>query len=169
MKILVIIIAFWAMFLYSQGYVEPEYNLLDKFENADLNYLAIDSINLIDKGISMLETVFKVVPGNYTVYRFMTSDRGIIFDEYVSDMNNLIILKVDSSNHIIDGYQYFLQNPEMPSSCKLYKLTKKLKIKSKIKINEFKFKKIIDINDEVFEICKDIPLFLKDNRFLEFK
>ncbi len=151
----------------SQSYKEPEYKFLDKFENADLNYNSIDSINFKTKGLLMLDSVFNVVKGSYTIYRFMTYDRGILFDDHESDFNNLIILKVDSTNRIIDGFQYFLQNPQMPSTCFLYRICKKMYLRQKIKISKLKFKRVHKIDKEFFT-CSLVPIYLKDNRYLTF-
>ena len=166
--VLILFFSIHNLICFSQQYIEPEYNLLDSFENSDLNYSSIDSINSITGGITMLDSVFNVVKGKYTVYRFMTYDRGILFDGYESDFNNLIILKVDSTGIIVDGYKYFLQNPEMPSTCFLYKLTKKKRKKEKLKIKKLKFKRINTALNEN-EICSDLPLYLIDERILKFK
>lgn len=151
---------------FSQKYIQPEYKLLDLFENSDLNYSAIDSINSRSKGSSMLDTTFNVVKGEYTVYRFMTYDRGILFDGYESDFNDLIILKVDSKGVIVDGYKYFLQNTEMPSTCFLYRVSKKKRKKEILKINSLKFRRIhTEFNQN--DICSG-SLYLKDKRILNF-
>jgi hypothetical protein len=144
-----------------------EYKFLDKFENADLNYNSIDSINYKSGGISLLDSVFNVVKGHYTIYRFMTYDRGVLFDEHESDLNNLIILKIDSANRIIDGFQYFLQNPEMPLSCYLYRLSKKRYVKPRIKIAGLKFKRVHKVDNEYFT-CSLAPIYLKENSYVIF-
>ena len=151
--------------LYSQTYKEPEYKFLDKFENSDLNYEQIDSINSAEKGIKMLNSTFNVIKGDYTIYRFMTYDRGVVFDEHIDNMNDLIILKVDN-NKIIDGYQYFLQNPEMPSTCHLYRLTKKKKLTHKMQISSLKFKRVYQSTNKDYEVCNETPIFLTDKRYL---
>lgn len=82
-------------------------------------------------------------------------------------MNNLIILKVNKDNKIVDGYQYFLQFPEMPSTCRLYRLSSKQKLTSKMSIASFKFKKVHKAIDD-YDACDDISLYLKDHRRLHF-
>lgn len=151
-----------------KNYKEPDYKFLDKFEDADLNYSRIDSINSFAKGIIMLDSVFTPTKGKYTVYRFMTYDHGVLFDEVESDLNNLIILKVNSKNEIIEGYQYFLQTPEMPSSCWLYKVTRKEKLKPEIKINDLRFKRKYKAT-KGYDVCSSTPKFLKDKRYLKLK
>jgi hypothetical protein len=152
----------------SQNHTPPEYRLLDSFEHADLNYNQIDSINSIGGGIAMLDSVFNVVPGKYTIYRFMTYDRGILFDDFESDINELIILKVNSTGRIVDGYYYLLQTPEMPLSCFLYKITQKRRKKDVIKIDSLKFKRVNTTLNE-YQVCNELELFLIDARALKFK
>lgn len=132
-------------------YFGQTYKLLDKYENSDFNYPAIDSIDFVDKGLDMLNNVFNPIKGDFTIYRFITKDYGILFGEYKSDLNNLIILKVNSKGDIIDGFQYFLQNPQMPSKCYLYRVTtKKIKIQKCFSVSKLKLKRVInkDICDE---------------------
>ncbi|PIE50596.1 MAG: hypothetical protein CSA38_02170 [Flavobacteriales bacterium] len=162
-----IIFFLFCTIIYGQNSVELKYELLDKFENADLNYKGIDSIDSSTKGIAMLDSVFNVVEGKYFVYRYITKDRGLLFDEYKSNLNNLIILKVDSKGIIVDGYKYLLQNPEMPSKCYLYRITKKKKLKSKINISTLRFKRVLVGEFQSFKVCEGIPLFLKDKNVLE--
>lgn len=149
--------------LFAQNSVTPNYILLDKFDKSDLNYLAIDSIDFADKGIIMLENVFNVIPGKFTIYRFLTKDKGILFDGFSSELNNLIILKVNSKNKIVDGFQYFLQNSEMPSKCFLYRISKIRKFDIKIKVSELRFKRV----NKKKSICDEIPLFYTNNLYLE--
>ncbi len=163
-----IIFFLFCTIIYGQNSVELKYKLLDKFENSDLNYKGIDSIDSSTKGIAMLDSVFNIVEGKYSVYRYMTKDKGLLFDEYKSDLNNLIILKVDSKGRIVDGYKYFLQNPEMPSKCYLYRLTRNKKLKSKINISTLRFKRVLDGEIQGFKVCEGIPLLLKDKNILEF-
>ena len=163
-----ILIFFFFLEVNAQKVSKPNFYLLDKTEYSDFNVEKIKMINSESKGRVMLDSVFNVVKGNYTVYRFLTYDSGVLFDESgILELNEIIILKVNKKNKIVDGYKYFLQNPVMPSTCNLYRITRKIRVRPIIKIQNFKFKKVHQ-EKKGFEVCDEISLFLDDQRTLNF-
>ena len=151
--------------LYSQENKLKEYIFLDKYIEADLNYTTINSINGYDAGLSMLDSVFNVTEGEYFVFRFLNYEKDVFFDEYwftgFMDMYNLVILKTDEKNKIIDGYWYCLTNPDMPLKCFLYRVSQKnVKLTHNLDIEKLKFKRESIIFQDK-DMCDVIPLFLE--------
>jgi hypothetical protein len=153
--------------LYSQENKIKEYIFLDKHIDADLNYTGIDSV--YKSGVvSGFDSVFNVVGGKYIVYRFLNHDRGDLTSDlsgHISDIFNLIILKTDKENKIIDGYWYSLTTPDFPRICRLYRVSRKIKLIHNLDIDKLKFKRepesIAFLNEERW--CSDdiYPLFLE--------
>lgn len=140
------------------------YNLYDVCKSADFNYQAIEFLNLATPGLSMLDSVFSPVKGEYVVYRFLCHEKGELFDGSGNmDIYRLIMLKVNSDNFITDGYQYHLTNAESPATCRLYRSSCWLEKTDYIKIEQLKFVRrefFYDWSDE--EYCTMIPLQLNE-------
>ena len=149
--------------LYSQEIRVKDYMFLDKHIEADLNYTAIDSINNYGAGLFLLDSVFNVVDGKYIIYRFLNYDSGILcYDCPIMDIYNLIILKTNKKNKIIDGYWYSLTNPDMPSKCFLYRVSQKnVKLIHNLNTEKLKIKResVMFQNEDM---CDVIPFFLEE-------
>ena len=153
--------------LYSQEKKTREYILFDKYIEADFKNITYDSIynnsKIHCKGLSLIDNVFDAVEGEYTVYRFLSHNKGTFmfgFNENMPfDFWYIIILKTDRKNRIIDGYWYFLTDPEQPN-CTLYRLTsQKIKLTHNLNIEKLKFKREqLVFNGE--DMCNEIPAFL---------
>ena len=154
--------------LYSQENKIKEYIFLDKHIDADLNYTGIDSVHNYGV-VSVFDSVFNVVDGKYIVYRFLNHDRGVLSSDLsdpVMDIYNLIILKTDKKNKIIDGYWYSLTTPDFPRICRLYRVFRKIKLIHNLDIDKLKFKRepepIVFLNEGRW-CCNDFfPLFLEE-------
>lgn len=125
-----------------------DYYLLDTFLMSDFNYNDIDSIDLKSFSggrHSMLNTVFKPIKGKFRIYRFLSYDYGITFEGHADSINTLIELKVDENNIIIDGFSYFLQNPNFPSIGDVFRLSAKgLELRNGMRVETLEFKRYID-------------------------
>ena len=146
------------------------YQLLDIHKMSDFNYQGIDSLDHSSKaGIWLLDHVFNVVDGDYTVYRFINHDRGVLFDDSdTMDIYNLIILKTDENNLIIDGFHYSLTNPEMPLTCKLYRITHQQKMSKNIDIRALLFKRKQFLINKEDDICDSTDLFFDAEIILDW-
>ena len=95
----------------------------------------ISKLDSFPTGRVKLKNEFYPVPGNYTVARFLSFsyDQGM---ESSFETNNVLILKIDENQRIIDGYIYCLQWAEVPVSQALFRITNnKTKIKNKQSIS----------------------------------
>jgi hypothetical protein len=120
------------------------YRLADKTNHADIDHNKLLDLNRCSPGYSLFNKLFRPVTGKYTVYRFLATYKGMSHrTEKNESFHDVVILKTDISNHIIDAYQYTLEWSEMPLTYDLYKLTVNgLKLDNQLKIAAFKFKRM---------------------------
>lgn len=166
----IILILFICLNIYSQTQdTLKEYKLFDKYQCADIDYDMIDSLGTVGAGINVLNDIFKVRNGNYNVYRFLNFDKGILYDEGpISDIINLVIIKTDNRNIIIDGYYYSLTNPEMPNLCHLYRLVNTPKLKVRLNLRKLVFKRINETDKKKYHYldCDCIDYYLNEDGIL---
>lgn len=139
-----------------------KYYLLDYFNNADINYDNIDTIDYCSGGKASMMKVFSPCHGKNRVVRYMSYDYGYIHDEQKDTLNSMIILSVDTNEIIIDGFLVFLQNGEYPASDFLLRTNKHVKLKHKMKIKDLDFYPY-SRDKEAFELP-----FMQRRRFLGF-
>lgn len=139
MKFIFLLFSFFTVLL-SWGKVTPqyEYYLYDSFENADINYNKIDSIDSFPGGKESMMNVFSPCPGSYRVVRYMSHDYGFIH-ESTDSLNGMIILSVDTNNIIVDGFLVLLHLGEYPFSEFMMRTNKHIKLKSKMDISDLEF------------------------------
>lgn len=116
--------------------------LKDTFINSDLNYTAITNINehCCD---SLLDKVFSVERGNYTIYRYLRAskpnNKNTIHDNRID--REVIILK--ALNHVVvDAYYCPLDWKELPISGVLLKSEKKPQLREKMLVEDFDFRPV---------------------------
>lgn len=91
------------------------YRLIAKTDQADINYAAIEQINGL-QGPSQIEPAFQPVKGKSTVYQFKASYPGLSFrgnGYYI--FHDVLTLKTDAKNQIVDAYQYTLEWTDTPT------------------------------------------------------
>ena len=95
-----------------------EYNLISIDSNADFNYQALKYIDTTGER----RNIFIPVKGQYTVYTFIANYKGWSFHEPGEiEIHDILIIKTNKHNKILDAYQYTLEWAEMPLSYDLYK------------------------------------------------
>jgi hypothetical protein len=116
------------------------FTLLDKQEKSDFNYSGIDSINYFFGKNDLLDNVFNPQAGNYIVYRFTRTSKGISkLNDSTIVTTELILLKVEPNTKIIMEAIYFpLEWRELPLSAVLMKSTPNIKLRKKTKIARLK-------------------------------
>ena len=118
------------------------YYLYSVTQKSDINYSMISKLDSFPTGRVKLKNEFYPVPGDYTVARFLSFsyDQGV---ESSFETNNVLILKIDEKQRVIDGYLYSLQWAEVPVSQALFRITSnKIKIKNRQSISSlFTYKK----------------------------
>ena len=144
--ILIIIFLSFEIPLFGKGV----FNLISKKTNSDINYLTIKNINSLGHGCDSMIEYFKPVKGEYNVYIFIKEFEGISTREidsitYASEtFHDLIILKTNNQNLILDGFYYRLEWAEVPSQfmlfrtfCNNIKLTDSMLVKELDLLNEY--------------------------------
>jgi len=119
-----------------------EYKLISKTENADFNY---KSLNLIDAARTRetRRNVFNPVKGKNTVYVFTATYKGFSYDNTEKDFHDILIIKTDSKQKILDAYQYTLEWAEPPFSYDLYKASAKgLMLINQLPIESLLFRRV---------------------------
>ena len=118
------------------------YYLYSVTQKSDINYNMISKIDSFPIGKAKLKNEFYPIPGDYTVARFLSFSYGQ-GKEASFEINNVLILKIDETQRIVDGFLYCLQWAEVPVSKALLNITKKnCKIRNKQLLSSlFHFKK----------------------------
>lgn len=115
---------------------------MSKTENSDFNY---QSLNFIDTTTTRetLRNVFNPVKGKNTVYVFQASYKGLSFNNAEKEFNDILIVKTDSKQKILDAYQYTLEWAEPPFSYDLYKASAKgLTLINQLSVDKLLFRRV---------------------------
>lgn len=143
MKSRIAISVFLIFFLGSCSICSEKYDryyLYTVSKHSDINYPMLSRIDSLPAGIVKLKNEFRPVPGNYTIVRFLSFSYGLRYEHFNSELNNVVVLKLDSMYRIVDGYFYFLQNGEAPCSVRFYKMANhQLSAHGKISLKRFRF------------------------------
>ena len=116
------------------------YTLKKKTANSDFDYSKLKWLDDITKDTLNFKPAFEPIGGNYTYYQFIASFKGEGCLEKEQDFHDILIIKTNQSNKIIDSYQYTLEWAEMPSQFDLYKLSAKdLPLTDNLDISLLKF------------------------------
>jgi hypothetical protein len=123
------------------------YILKKQTNNSDFDYSKLndvdDNFGLFKKPKKII-TAFEPINGKYNYYQFIATFKGSSYNDgsgsIIKDFNDILIIKTNDENQIIDAYQYTLEWAEPPfqydvfrSSVKNIKLTNNLDIE-KIKL-----------------------------------
>lgn len=118
------------------------YKLKKKAINSDFNYSKLNDIdgNLKDTlNLRNLMPIFEPISGHYNYYQFIATFKGHSFQEVDKDFHDILIIKTDNENKIIDAYQYTLEWAEPPLQFDLYKSDiKNLTLKTDLDISSLK-------------------------------
>ena len=118
------------------------YKLKKKAINSDFDYLKLDDIDGNTKdtvNLNNIMTIFKPISGHYNYYQFIATFKGHSFELFDKDFHDILIIKTDNENKIIDAYQYTLEWAEPPLQFDLYKSDiKNLTLKTDMDISSLK-------------------------------
>ena len=138
----------------------PQVYIVKKIaENADFNYSKIHSVS----NISIYDTiedipiwfksVFEPVKGRFTYYQFQSTYLRMSKAEGKKEFHDLMIIKTDSSNNIIDAFQYTLEWAEPPFEYDLFRSTiTNIQLTNNLEIQKLGFERTFT------EGCEDIGL-----------
>ena len=141
-----------------------EYKLYLKKNKADINYLTFKNITYFPKEFS--NEIFQSfhVKGEYRVYIFIKEFEGSIckFDDDCPEkyrkmkMHNLLIIKTNKNDSILDGFHYLLEHSEVPSQFGIYRIyAENIYLKNNLKLSELDLTKEYELSEQIFLDCKD--------------
>ncbi|WP_126972085.1 hypothetical protein [Gynurincola endophyticus] len=105
------------------------YYLKKKAINADFNYPKLFNLDgLLTRNVSFeSHQPFEPVSGRFIYYQFIATFKGQAYNSdgplLFKDFHDILIVKTDDSNKIIDAYQYTLEWSEPPLQYDLFKLS----------------------------------------------
>ncbi len=125
------------------------YKLKKKTINSDFNYAKLNDIdgNIKDTlNTKNLMPIFEPVSGEFTYYQLLSTFKGWGYHgdgpSTIEDFHNILIIKTDSENKILDAYQYTLEWAEPPLQFDLYKSdVKNLVLKNGLDISSLKLER----------------------------
>lgn len=129
----------------SLGYAQTNgvFKLVDTKKNSDINYLTIKNINSLGHIDEEMLQNFKPVKGQYTTYTFIKEFIGYSVDGFDVEsykevqMHDIIVLKTNSDNIILDGFYYRLEWREVPSQSMIFRVfAQGVKLKNNLKVSE---------------------------------
>ncbi|PVY36129.1 hypothetical protein [Pontibacter virosus] len=141
---------------------DKEYKLASKTESGDFNYKMLSKLDSIGSEGDSAKTrqVFEPVKGNYTVYQFIAPFKGESVFGGIGNFHDILIVKVDNKNTVLDSYQYTLEWGETPLDYDLFRgIAKGVIFKDGLKIDELKLAREWDGKQE----------FLSDNGTIKLK
>lgn len=102
------------------------YKLKRKTINSDFNYSKLNDIdgNIKDTlNLRNLMPIFEPINGQCNYYQFISTFKGMACcnDAGLKDYHDILIVKTDNENKILDAYQYTLEWAEPPLQFDLYK------------------------------------------------
>jgi hypothetical protein len=138
------------------------YKLKKKSLASDFNYSKLDDIDDNIEDTLNVKSIFEPVAGHFVYYQFLATFRGYSFDETDKVFHDILIIKTDKSNKIIDAYQYTLEWAEPPCQYDLFKATSKdLDLTDSMDIATLKFKRTYSWNEK--------DKFLKESGLIRLK
>jgi hypothetical protein len=128
------------------------YILKKQTENSDFNYSKLDDIdvNKMDTlNARNLTPVFEPVNGHFNYYQFLATFKGESYEGGAKDFHDILIIKTDNENKIIDAYQYTLEWAEPPLQYDVFKSSiKNISLTNNMDIMQLKFMRTYSWSDD---------------------
>jgi len=140
------------------GKVEKTYVLVANKINTDFNYKLLDdfeqSFSALIKENNSRELLFNPINGKYHYYKFVATykARGISPDNNSAKseqtFHNILIIKTDDQQKIVDGYHFVLEWSEKPLSYPLFKMKATgLTLQEGLSLKQLNLKRVMDNTD----------------------
>lgn len=124
---------------------EPKiYRLKKQTANSDFNYSKLNDIDnhkMDTLNIRNVMPVFEPVSGQFNYYQFIATFKGEGYNfgdvPIVKDFHDILIIKTDNENNILDCYHYTLEWAEIPLQYDVFKgSTKNVKLTDDLEISK---------------------------------
>lgn len=132
------------------------YILKKQTNNSDFDYSKLDDIDddfgLFKKPKKII-TAFEPVNGKYNYYQFIATFKGSSYNDgsgsLIKDFNDILIIKTNNENQIIDAYQYTLEWAEPPFQYDVFKSSlKNIKLTDNLDIEKLKLMRTNNWSEE---------------------
>ncbi len=137
-------------------------------DNADFDYSKLEDLDASIHEVHYKNQmqIFEPVCGAYRYYQFLSSFIGMAYNDVgpplFKEFHDVLIVKTDRSNTIIDAYQYTLEWAEPPCQYDLYKSsTKNIALVKDLSISKLKFKRTYNWRKEDDELLEGGKIQLK--------
>lgn len=143
------ILTFFILLTFTFSYSQTEssnFKLVEKKENSDINYLTIKNINSLVHGYKSMLKSFQPIKGEFTTYIFIKEFEGLSKFDGNQKYHDLIILKTNAENIILDGFYYRLEWVEVPSQSMIFRIfAENILLKNNLKVSDLHFKNEYEI------------------------
>ncbi|MEC4049831.1 hypothetical protein OX284_010360 [Flavobacterium sp. SUN046] len=137
-------------------------------DNADFDYSKLEDLDasIHDVHSKNLMPIFEPVSGTYRYYQFLSSFIGQAYNDVgpplFQEFHDVLIVKTDRSNTIIDAYQYTLEWAEPPYQYDLYKSSaQNIPLVDDLSLSKLKFKRTYNWRKEDDELLEGGEIQLK--------
>ena len=145
------------------------YRLKKQVLNADFNYAKLDDIdgNIKDTlNLRSLMPIFEPVGGKYKYYQLIATFKGHGYDggeaPLIKDFHDILIIKTDNKNKIIDAFHYTLEWAEPPLQYDLFKSSAKdIVLQDNMDISQLKLNKTYSYSENNKELKEKGTVKLK--------
>ena len=97
------------------------YRLKKNTINSNFNYFQLNNIDSYLGDWHNLGQIFEPVDGRHNFYKFMATFKGESYAGTIKDFHDILIIKTDSENKILDAYQYTTEWAEPPCQYDVYR------------------------------------------------
>ncbi|TKC09688.1 hypothetical protein [Pedobacter frigoris] len=155
------------------GLGEPfKFFLKKHVKNADFNNSKLGSIDdniENERTLKNLMPIFDAVPGKFNYYQFIATFKGDAYNYggplLVKEFHDILIIKTNNDNKIIDSYWYTLEWAEVPLQYDLFRSSvKNLKLSEGLSTTQLKFKREYDSSDSNKDIKENGLIYLLDRK-----
>ena len=131
------------------------YILKKSTDNSDFNYSKLDDIDgheIDTLNIKNLIPVFEPVSGQYKYHQFLSTFMGQAYNadgpQLFKEFHDILIVKTDDNDKIIDAYQYTLEWAEPPLQYDVFKSSEKnITLTNNMDLAKLKFKRTYSWSD----------------------
>ena len=104
------------------------YKLKSKTINTDFDYYTLNNLDAVMQmqySMQPLKGFFNPVKGKFIVYKFLAIYKGESFNDKIQVFHDILIIKTDKYDNVIDAYKCNLEWTAPPLGYDLYKFTVK--------------------------------------------
>lgn len=145
------------------------YRLKKQTTNSDFNYSRlndIDGYKIDTLNIENLMPVFEPINGQFNCYQFIAAFKGegYNFNEtpIIKDFHDILIIKTDNDNNILDSYHYTLEWAEPPLQYDVFRSSiKNIKLTDGINISKLQFLRTYSWSEDNKQLKEDGTIKLR--------